>query len=391
MKMTESHWAVEMKIIIASDSFKGCLSSQEVASILEQGIKKVRKDVEIIKISIADGGEGTINALVESTKGGFISCRTEDPLMKNINSKYGILGDNKTVVIEMAETCSINMVSGLDKNPMNTTTYGMGTQLKHALDKGFRKFIIGLGGACVNDGGLGMFQSLGFIFKDKNGKTLENGQGGKQLLELSEIDISKSDKRLKECVFVIASDVKNPLHGLNGAAYVYAPQKGATPPFVELLDKGLRNFAKVVKSTFGIDISELKGAGAAGGIGGGLIAFLNGRMMSGIDMVLDVNNFGELLKTTDLVITGEGRIDRQTLSGKVLCGIASYCRKSKVPLIAVCGRLEIDEKEIQRLGIKKVYEISDEGMPLSVAMRDGGKNLAKSADKIANDLSSLIN
>lgn len=333
-----------MKVIIAVDSFKGCLSSSEIAEIVRDGIIKQFKlqdlpeKLEIKKIYIADGGEGTVEAFVNMTGGQFIKCESNGPLMERINSKYGVLGDGKTAIIDMASTCAITMVSDTQKNPMNTTTFGMGEQIIDALNRGYRSFIIGLGGACTNDGGIGMLQALGYRFKDINNKVLHNGQGGKQLQLIKDIDFEMVDKRLSQCQFIIASDVTNPLYGKNGAAFTYAPQKGATPEMVIELDKGLKNYAGVIKEKLGVDISEIPGSGAAGGIGGGIIAFLNGKMQSGIELILSCSNFEKELENTDLVITGEGQIDCQTLNGKAPYIITRKANKHKIPVIGICGK-----------------------------------------------------
>lgn len=382
-----------MKIVIAVDSFKECLSSKEIADILEKGIMegiiksgKQTIELEFEKLLIADGGEGTVDSLVKSTKGIKINTKTKGPLMEDIEASYGILGDSKTAVIDMASTCAINMVSGEKKNPLHTTTYGMGIQILDAIDKGYRRFIIGLGGACTNDGGMGMFQSLGFQFKDKNGNILNSGEGGKQLGQVKTIDATDVNSRIKECEFIIASDVKNPLYGENGAAYIYAPQKGATPEIVKQLDDGLRNYANVIKKTFNIDISEIPGAGAAGGIGGGIIAFLNGTMKSGIEVILDVCEFETKLKNADLVITGEGKMDKQTLNGKAPFIISQKAKQNKIPTIGICGRKEISIKTSIQMGLLKVYEISNRKLPLDYNLANAKNNLNTAAIIIGQEI-----
>ena len=373
------------RIVIAVDSFKHCLSSLQVAEILERELLAINPDLRITKIPIADGGEGTIEALVSSTKGRIVYCDTYGPLLKPLRAPYGVLGDKKTAAIEMAVTCGLGMVEGQDKNPWHTTTYGMGDQIKQALTAGYRRFIIGIGGGCVNDGGLGLLQALGFIFADSSGKELERGGGGKQLSQLCSIDMTKVDKRLADCEFIVASDVSNPLHGSNGAAYVYGPQKGADPTMVKLLDEGLINYGRVIKETIGVDFSEVKGAGAAGGCGAGLMAFLNAVLIPGIEIVLRESSFKQLLNETDLVITGEGKLDYQTLSGKVPLGIAAACSDFAVSTIAVAGRVELTEKEVLATGIEKTYEVSPAELDLDEAFRLTEQNLALVVHKIAAD------
>lgn len=385
-----------MKIIIAVDSFKGSLSSSEIAKILEKGIvsgaileEKNGERIEIKKILIADGGEGTVETLVRMTNGKLIQTISKGPLMENINTQYGVLGDDKTVVIDMASTCAINMVTEKQKNPMNTTTFGMGEQVLDAINRGYRRFIVGLGGACTNDGGIGMFQSLGFKFIDNNGRILKSGEGGKQLLQVEKIDSSLIDERLKECQFIIASDVKNPLYGKNGAAYVYAPQKGATPEIVEQLDQGLRNYSRVINETFGVDISELPGAGAAGGIGGGLIAFLNGKMKSGIEIIMSYSNFEKEIEDIDLVITGEGKIDMQTLNGKAPYIIAQKAKERGISVIAVCGKNDLTKDISSQMGIDQIYEVSDNRLPLDLNMTIVRHNLKNTALQIGRQIRRL--
>ena len=356
-----------MKIIIAVDSFKGCLSSSEIAEIVSQGIieqlkiHSVQEKVEIKKIHIADGGEGTVDAFVNITGGKFIKCQSSGPLMERINSKYGILGDKKTVIIDMASTCALTMVEKEKRNPMNTTTFGMGEQIIDALNRGYRNFIIGLGGACTNDGGIGMLQALGYRFLDINNEILKNGEGGKQLGIIKDIDLKMVDMRLSQCQFIIASDVTNPLYGKNGAAFTYAPQKGATPEMVIELDNGLMNFANVIKEKLGTEISEIPGSGAAGGIGGGIMGFLNGKINSGIELILSYSSYENELKTADLVITGEGKIDKQTLNGKAPYIITKKANACGIPVIGICGKNELLRNDI---GMDSIIEISNPNLSL---------------------------
>ena len=383
----------QLKIIIAVDSFKGSLSSSEIFEIMSEEIEKqikekqIAKNVQLKKYSIADGGEGTVEAFVEMTGGKYVYLQNSGPLMKKIDTKYGLLGDKKTVVIDMASSCALTMVNGEERNPMNTTTFGVGEQIVDALNKGYRNFILGLGGACTNDGGMGMLQSLGVTFIGEDGKPLANGGGGKQLNQIRDIDLSRMDKRLTDCKFTIASDVTNPLYGKNGAAYVYAPQKGATPEMVEELDKGLRNFSAVIKRKTGVDISEVKGSGAAGGIGGGIVAFLNSEMRSGIELLLLYSDYEKELLDTDFVITGEGKIDSQTLNGKAPYVITKKAKEKNVCVIGVCGKKEIDEKDI---GMDVIYEISDNSLPLEVNMANAKENMKATSLKIGDYISKRI-
>ena len=375
-----------MNIIIACDSFKECLNSSEIAEILAQGLNSVNPDFHITKIPMADGGEGTLEALISGNNGKVMSCQAQDPLRRILASKYAVLQDNKTVVIEMAQTCALALVQGSERNPWHTTTFGVGQQIKAALDKGYRDFIIGLGGTSTNDGGIGILQCLGYRFYDKNDKLLDKGRGGKQLLQLQRIDSSLADQRLKDCHFTLASDVSNPFYGEKGAAYVYAPQKGADREMVILLDQGLRNFSRIISETINNDISQIPGSGAAGGTAGGLMAFLNAEIRSGTDIILELFNFSDLIKTCDLVITGEGKIDEQTRFGKVPYRIGKLCQEFKVAVIAICGRLAVEPTALQHWGIDEVYELSPPATPLIEAISHCPENLYKTAIDIATKL-----
>ena len=378
-----------MKIIVAVDSFKECLSSKEIADIIEEGIisgARSKEEIEIKKLIVADGGEGTVEALVDATQGQVIYTVTKGPLMQDVNSRYGVLGDGRTVVIDMSSTCSIAMLSEEEKNPMNTTTFGMGEQILDAIDKGYRRFIIGVGGSCTNDGGVGMLQSLGYRFIGKDGQVLSLGEGGKQLSQIESVDCSFADKRLKDCEFIIASDVKNPLYGQDGAAYIYAPQKGATPEMVKELDIGLQNYAKVVQQTFDIDISRIHGSGAAGGLAGGIIAFLNGKIKSGIETIMLYNNFEKELENTDLVITGEGKIDVQTLNGKAPYIISQKAKQKGISVIGICGKNETNEEIAKNIGMDLIYEISNNNLPLSYNLLMTRENLKNVAENIGRKI-----
>lgn len=261
-----------MKIVIAPDSFKGCLSSIQVADNIEIGIKRVFCCAEVVKIPIADGGEGTVESLINCTNGNIVKVKVKDPLMRDIDAFYGILGDGITAVIEMAAASGICTLNVEERDPLKTTTYGVGELIIDAINKGCKKIIIGLGGSATNDGGAGMLQALGVRLLDKNGDNIQYGGGNLHFLQ--SIDISQMDKRIKECKIIAACDVVNPLCGSNGASFVFGPQKGATPAMVSILDKNLEHYAKIIKKELNISIKDLQGAGAAGGLGGGVLAFL---------------------------------------------------------------------------------------------------------------------
>jgi glycerate kinase len=355
-----------MKIVIAIDSFKGSLSSNELSNSVENGIKKVYSQAKIIKVPIADGGEGTVEALVEGTGGNFIDIRVANPLLIPIKSQYGILGDGKTAIIEMATASGLPLIAVEDRNPMKTTTYGTGEMIKDAISRGCREFVIGIGGSATNDGGIGMMKALGVKFFEEN--DIELGHGGEQLARVKRIDMSEILPEVKECKFLIACDVDNPFYGLNGAAYVYARQKGADDKMISQLDNGLRNFAQIIKKDLNIEISDVPGAGAAGGLGGGFLAFLNGELKPGIDIVLEEVKLKEKLEGVDFVITGEGRMDFQSIMGKAPVGVAKLAKTKNIPVIAIAGGVADDAGEVHNHGIDSIFSIMNYPMTLEDAM-----------------------
>lgn len=344
-----------MKIIIAPDSFKGSLTSIEVSDAIELGIKEVSPHAEIVKIPIADGGEGTVQCLVSATGGKIFHKEVTGPLGSKVLAYYGVLGDGKTGVIEMAAASGLPLVPENKRNPLITTTYGTGELIKATLDRGCSKLIIGIGGSATNDGGAGMLQALGVRLLDEEGKDI--GFGGRELKRIAKIDISQMDERLRHVEILVASDVKNPLCGPNGASYVYGPQKGATPEMVKELDEALAHFAEIIKRDLGKDVKDMPGAGAAGGLGAGLIAFLHARLKPGIELIMETLKFEEAVVNADLVITGEGKIDTQTVYGKVPVGIANVAKKYNVPVLAIGAIVEGDPGIFKSHGIDYVIEI----------------------------------
>ncbi|MEG1586136.1 MAG: glycerate kinase, partial [Bacteroidales bacterium] len=302
------------KIVIASDSFKGSVSSLEIAEAAASEIHQIYPRCEVLKIPVADGGEGTVEALVSLTNGHFETCMVHDPCMKLISASYGILGDGHTAVIEMAAASGLPLVAPADRNPLLTTTYGTGELILDALQKGCTNFLIGIGGSATNDAGTGMLQALGFVFRDLQGKELK--YGGQILHQIASVDWSNVSPLLTNVNFTIACDVNNPFCGKEGAAYIYARQKGADDRMIEDLDRGMAHFAEIIRQSELSDITGLPGAGAAGGLGGGFVAFLNGVLKPGIQMVLDSIDFETRIAGADLIITGEGRMDAQTCMGK---------------------------------------------------------------------------
>lgn len=368
-----------MKILIAPDKFKGSLSAFEVADNIEKGILKVFPKAIVVKVPMADGGEGTVESLVDATGGKIIKTNVKDPLFRDIESFYGILGDGKTAVIEMAAASGLYLLKDYERNPMITTTYGTGQLIKDALDRGCRRFIIAIGGSATNDGGAGMATVLGVKFYDKDGR--EIGLGGGELSKIYSIDTSNIDDRLKECEFIVACDVANPLIGENGASRVYGPQKGATKEMVEVLDKNLEHYGKLLEKYFNKKIIDVPGSGAAGGLGAGLMAFLNAQLKNGIEIIIETLKLEEKIKEADIVISGEGKIDFQTAFGKTISGIAKLCKKHNKPLIVIAGTVE-DIENLYEIGVSSIFSIVEKPMSLEDAIKNAPTLLEKSAERI---------
>jgi len=363
-----------MKIVIAPDSFKGSLSAMEAAKAMEEGILQEDSTIETVLLPAADGGEGTMVSLVESTQGKFVSHLVLDPLGRPIMADYGVLGDEETAVIELAEASGLTLLKDEERNPIHTTTYGTGELIRHALNAGYRKFIVGLGGSATNDGGIGMLQALGMKFLDENGFPI--GAGGGALKKLSAIDDSQFDLRVFESQFTVACDVDNPLVGKNGASHIFGPQKGADLETVLFLDQCLLNLATIVQHQYGISLQTAKGAGAAGGVGGAFHAFFPSEMKVGIEVVLEGFRFEDRVKGADLVITGEGKTDSQTLSGKTPLGIAKAARKQGIPVVLISGVVEAGVQELAQY-FNGIYSISEEGVPKEDSIRNAKEYLIK--------------
>jgi len=355
-----------MKVVIAIDSFKGSLSSAELSKNISEGIKNVFPDAEVVSVPVADGGEGTVEVLITGTNGKIIECTVHDPLMRTVKAKYGILGNGKTAVIEMAEASGLTLLDGKERNPLKTTTYGTGELIKDALNRGCREFIIGIGGSATNDLGMGMMQALGVSFKDENGNELSGT--GSSMEKVADIVTADILPELKNCSFTIACDVDNPLYGENGAAYVYAPQKGADEKMVVQLDSGLKSLSDKIRILTGKDISNIPGAGAAGGLGGAFVAFLDGELRSGIEIVLKTLEFEKKAEGADVVITGEGRIDGQSVMGKAPTGVSNICKEKGIPVIAFAGSLTDDATVTHEYGITSLFSIMNYPMRLKEAM-----------------------
>ncbi|WP_084576080.1 glycerate kinase [Sporomusa malonica] len=351
-----------MRIIVAPDSYKGSLSAVAVATAMEQGILSVFPNAEVHKVPIADGGEGTVEALVTATNGRILCQEVLGPLGQPVEAFWGILGDGETAVIEMAAASGLTLVPKEQRDPRVTTTFGTGQLIKTALDQGIQKIIIGIGGSATNDGGAGMAQALGAKFLDAAGKELT--YGGAALASLAAIDLSGLDTRLSQTAIMVACDVDNPLCGPRGAAAVYGPQKGATPAMVAELDDALKQFAAIAKAATGKDVAELPGAGAAGGLGAGLLFFTNAQLRPGVEIVLDTTGFESIVKEASLVITGEGNTDFQTAFGKAPVGVAKIASQYNVPTVCLSGGLGTDHEHVLECGIDGLMSIVPHPMSL---------------------------
>lgn len=369
-----------LKIAIAPDSFKGSLSAMQAASCIEAGLKQSLKSISCRKIPMADGGEGTVQAIVDATGGKFVKRMVSDPLGRTIKATFGMSGDGKTAIMEMAEASGLALLKPRERNPMKTSTYGTGELIKHALKLGVRKILIGIGGSATNDGGIGMASALGVKFLDAKGKVVPVCGGN--LGKIASIDMMGLDKRLKGVEVEVACDVDNPLTGRNGAAQVYAPQKGASPAMVKKLDDGLRSLSKIVKRDVGISILTVPGSGAAGGLGGGLMAYLGGQLRPGVDIVIDSVKLAKGIKGCDLVITGEGRMDHQTAFGKTPAGVAGVAKAQKIPVIAICGCLGKKPEVVHTIGIDAFFSALEENVAEEDLSKRGPAMLTNTAAQI---------
>ena len=368
-------------ITIAIDSFKGSLSSARVAEAAEKGIRAVLPNCSVQKISIADGGEGTVEALVETLQGQIIEHTACDPLMRPITVRYGLVDDGSTAVIEMSAASGLPLLTAEERNPWLTTTYGTGEMIADALRRGARRLLIGIGGSATNDAGMGMLEALGYKFYDTDG-TLLTGCGG-NLSRVARVDDSEAMPALKVCQITVACDVKNPLYGPTGAAYVFAPQKGADAEMVERLDAGLKNFASVVSTHFGGNAELREGAGAAGGLGYCFSALLGARLQSGIDMVLEAIDFAKRIEQSDLIITGEGRIDSQTVMGKAPSGVLNAASVQGIPVVAIGGAVESSEA-LRQSKFAAILPIVAGPVSLDEAMREevAAANVSRTVEQI---------
>jgi glycerate kinase len=355
------------KIVVASDSFKGSLSSLEVADAAAKAINECIPGCCVEKVEVADGGEGTMEALHRTLGGVKVAVEVCDPLGRAITASYVKLADGVTAVLEMAVASGLPLLAPQERNPMKTSTYGTGQMIADALRKGCRKFLIGIGGSATNDAGMGMLEALGVRFLDAEGNLLHGS--GESLEKVEDIDLSGVCAGLAESEFIIACDVDAPLYGPKGAACVFAPQKGADAEMVAMLNDGLEHFSSVIRRVTGKDVSDIPGAGAAGGLGGGFVAFLHARLERGIEMVLDAISFDERIRGASLIITGEGRVDFQTLTGKTPYGILKRARRQGIPVVAIGGSVALGEIEASEAGFAGVYAVTPSDMPLEEAMK----------------------
>ncbi len=364
-----------MKIVVAPDSFKGNLTSMEVADFVESGIRKADEAIEIVKIPVADGGEGSVAAMVAAAGGEIRAISVTGPLGEPVESFWGLLSDGRTAVIEMAAAAGLHLVPESLRNPMETTTWGVGQLLLDALNAGVARVIMCIGGSATNDAGTGMMQALGVRFLDSGGNLL--GRGGKILADIHQVDISDLDPRVSQTEMMAACDVTNPLFGPRGAAYVYAPQKGASPEMTRQLDEGLQCFSAALQQSLEIDVANVPGAGAAGGLGAALLAFCQARLMPGIDVVIEATDFAGKIRDADLLITGEGRTDGQTAFGKVPVGLAMVAKQYGVPVVCLSGGLAEGYEAIYAHGVDAAFSNVTDAMPLAQAMERSGPMLTQ--------------
>ena len=369
-----------MRILICPDSYKECLSARHVAEHIATGIKRVNSADEIKILPLADGGEGTVSSLVDATGGSIIWLKVHDPLLREIDSFMGILGDSNTAVIEMASASGLALLKPRERDPWITTTFGTGELIRHALDKGCRKIIVGVGGSATNDGGMGAVAALGVRFLDENGRDL--GPGGGALSRLARFDMTGLDQRISECEIFVSCDVTNPLTGASGASFVYGPQKGADKAMTEKLDRNLQHYAACIKKYLGKDIEQIPGGGAAGGLSAGLMAFADARMRPGFEMVSEITDLAGWIAWADLVITGEGKIDFQTSFGKTISGVASMAKDSNKPVIAIAGSLGEGHKNLYEKGIRCMVPLMDKPMSLEEAIKNAGVLLEDTAERV---------
>ncbi|VUS35674.1 glycerate kinase [Klebsiella spallanzanii] len=370
-----------MKIVIAPDSYKESLSALDVATAIEQGFREVYPDAEYVKLPVADGGEGTVEAMVAATQGCRIEVTVTGPLGEPVEAFYGLSGDKQCAFIEMAAASGLESVPPAHRNPLLTTSWGTGELIRHALDTGVTQIIIGIGGSATNDGGAGMVQALGAKLLTKDNQQIAPGGGA--LDSLARIDVSELDKRLVGCRIDVACDVTNPLTGPQGATAVFGPQKGATAEMIARLDQALAHFAEIIHRDLDLDVLTLEGGGAAGGMGAGLYAFCGAKLRPGIEIVTDALHLADIVADADLVITGEGRIDSQTIHGKVPVGVARVAKRYNLPVIGIAGSLTADVGVVHQHGLDAVFSVIYSICTLDEALENAAENVRMTARNVA--------
>lgn len=370
-----------MKIVIAPDSYKESLSALEVASAIEAGFREIFPEADYVKIPVADGGEGTVEAMVAATQGNIVRLTVTGPLGKPVEAFYGLSGDERTAFIEMAAASGLELVPAAQRDPLITTSFGTGELIKDALDRGVDHIIIGIGGSATNDGGSGMMQALGAQLLDEHGKQIAYGGGA--LPQLARIDIEQLDTRIKQCRFEVACDVSNPLTGEKGASAIFGPQKGATPQLVQQLDQALEHYATLIHRDLDMDVLHIDGGGAAGGMGAALHAFCQAELRSGIEIVTEALGLAEQVKDADLVITGEGRIDSQSINGKVPIGVAKVAKQFNKPVIGIAGSLTADVGVVHQHGLDAVFSVLFSICTLDDALANAAQNVRLTARNVA--------
>jgi glycerate kinase len=370
-----------MKIVIAPDSFKESLSAMQVAQVIEDGFREIFPDAHYVKLPVADGGEGTVQAMIDATGGQRIERAVTGPLGEPVPAFYGLTGGEPVAVIEMAAASGLELVPPEQRNPLRTTSYGTGQLIRAALDAGARRFVLGVGGSATNDGGAGMAQALGARLLDARG--VELGPGGGALARLDRIDVSGLDPRVREAVFEVACDVGNPLVGPQGASAIFGPQKGASPDMVAQLDASLLHYAEVIERDLGHDIAQVPGAGAGGGIAAAMMVFLGGRLRPGSEIVTDAVGLARALEDADLVVTGEGRVDGQTVQGKTPVGVARVAQRCGKPVIAIGGCLGRDAAAVYGAGIDAIFGTVPRSCTVREALDEAEVNLRNAARNVA--------
>jgi len=372
-----------MKIVIAPDSYKDSLSAPEVCETIKSGIRLVNSGIETDSMPIADGGEGTVRVLAAATNGSLFETVVVGPLGEEIKAEWGILGDGNTAVIEMAAASGVPLLPENKRNPLHTTTFGTGQLIREAVNKGCKRIIVGIGGSATTDFGTGMAQALGVRFRNSRNEEITEYMSGRLMGEVAAIDMSGLGDSLKGISISVACDVTNPLLGEKGAVYVYSPQKGATPEMCEVLESNMEHISRLAADRLR-DVRSIPGAGAAGGLGGGLIAFLNARLLPGVDLVLEAARFEQRIKDADLIITGEGKIDNQTIYGKVISGICGSAKQFNVPVIAIVGSLHASFQDLRKIGLTACFSICSGPMSLDSAKENARELLLRTTCEVMN-------